>query len=153
MLESNWPLLVVLVLGLIFSNDLIAAAAAIVLVARALDLQIVLGLFERRALEFGLVLLMLSVLTPLAKADLAPRDLWRNLASPLGITAIIGGAFAALISSPGVDLMQKRPEVVIGLMVGSILAVIFFRGIPVGPLTASGVAAILLRMLGLLGKN
>lgn len=153
MLESNWPLLVVLVLGLIFSNDLIAAAAAMVLVARALELQTVLGLFERRALEFGLILLMLSVLTPLAKADLSPRDLWRNLASPLGIAAIIGGAAAAFISSPGVDLMQKRPEVVIGLMVGSILAVIFFRGIPVGPLTASGVAAILLRMLGLLGKN
>lgn len=54
----------------------------------------------------------------------------------------------AYVSARGVELMQLKPEIIVGLMVGTILGVLVFRGMPVGPLAASGVTAMLYYLLG-----
>ena len=147
MLDRNLPLLLILTLGLLFRNELITTSAGIVLVLKAANLPAVLGFLERRSLQMGLILLTLSVLTPLSRDRLTAGDLLRAVSSWIGLAAVVGGAIASTISRPGVELLQSKPDVIIGLMVGTILGVVFWRGIPVGPLAASGLAAVLLMLL------
>jgi uncharacterized membrane protein (DUF441 family) len=40
--------------------------------------------------------------------------------------------------------MVDQPTVVTGLLVGTIIGVTFFRGVPVGPLIAAGIVSVLL---------
>lgn len=150
MMDGNLPLLIILALGLLFKNDLIAASAGIVLVLRAIELQTVLNLLERRALQTGLIFLTISVLTPFARERGGLVDLIRSLSTWPGLMAVLGGSLAAAISAPGVKLLQSNPEVIVGLMVGTILGILLFDGIPVGPLAASGIAAMFLFLLNLL---
>lgn len=147
MMDGNLPLLIILALGLLFENGLITASAGIVLVLRALDLNSVLNLLEHRALQTGLIFLTISVLTPFAREREGLDEIARSLSSWPGLMAVLGGALAASISAPGVKLLQSNPEVIVGLMVGTILGVLVFKGIPVGPLAASGLAAIFLYIL------
>lgn len=147
MLSETLPLAIILGLGLVFGNDLIAASAGIVLVLRAAGLDAMLDVLQRRALQWGLIFLMISVLAPFSRDRTTVSEVLRVVASPVGLTAVAGGAIASMVSRPGVPLMQQQPEIIIGLMVGTILGVLFLKGIPVGPLAASGVAAILLKFL------
>ena len=49
------------------------------------------------------------------------------------------GVFVAWLAGQGVDLMITQPVLVMGLMIGTVIGVSFFGGIPVGPLIAAGI--------------
>jgi uncharacterized membrane protein (DUF441 family) len=44
-------------------------------------------------------------------------------------------------------LLKIDPEIVFGLVIGSILGIVFLHGVPVGPLMAAAVAALFTRGL------
>ena len=80
------------------------------------------------------------------------EDIWKTFQSVPGIVAIIGGVVAAYLCGQGLVLLQIRPEVVVGLVIGTVIGVSLLKGIPVGPLAAAGVTAVILNVLGL-GKK
>lgn len=140
------PLLLVLCIGLLARNRLVAAAATLLLLLRLAGLSGALHFLADRSLELGLVLLTVAVLAPLALDRTGLADLGRLFTTLAGWAAIVGGAVATCVNGRGVDLLRDRPEVIGGLLVGTIIGVVALRGIPVGPLTAAGVAALLLRL-------
>lgn len=142
-------LLGVMVLGLIGRSDYIAAGAGILLILHLTGLQKLLPLIQHRALDFGVLLLVIAVLTPVACGEFSLADIFRHLFSPLIFCGIIGGALATLLNGHGVDLLKKRPELMIGLVIGNIIGVLALKGIPVGPLAAGGIAAYLYDLMNL----
>lgn len=60
------------------------------------------------------------------------------------MVAVIVGVLVAWLGGRGVTLMVDQPTVVTGLLVGTIIGVTFFRGVPVGPLIAAGIVSVLL---------
>ena len=50
----------------------------------------------------------------------------------------------AWLAGKGVPLMGEQPILVTGLLIGTIIGVAFLGGIPVGPLIAAGILALLL---------
>jgi len=64
-----------------------------------------------------------------------------------GILAIIGGMLATYMNGKGLDLLKMDPQLIIGLVIGSIIGIVMLRGIPVGPLMAAGITAFLLKVL------
>lgn len=141
-------LLLALGIGLLAHNRLVAAAATLLLVVRLTGLTEALRFLADRSLELGLVLLTVAVLAPLAVERTSLADLGRLLTTLPGWLALVGGAVATCVNGQGVDLLKDRPEVVGGLLLGTVVGVVFLKGIPVGPLTAAGVTALLLRLLG-----
>lgn len=152
MIQDNLLLLIILMIGLVFNNHLIASAAGSLLVLKLTKLQSLLYLFERRAIDIGLLFLLIAVLTPFALERVGIKDIWLTFQSLSGILAIIGGVAAAYLCGQGLILLQLQPEVVVGLVVGTVIGVSLLKGIPVGPLAAAGVTAILLNILGV-GKR
>ena len=84
-------LLVLLLLGIWARSNLVAAAAAILLVIRFTRLFFLFPVLERRGVELGLLFLTLAMLVPFALGKVTMRDIAKGLLTVPGILAVIGG--------------------------------------------------------------
>ncbi|MEW6229340.1 MAG: DUF441 family protein, partial [Bacillota bacterium] len=53
---------------------------------------------------------------------------------------------ATYVNGKGVELLRARPDIIAGILIGTIIGVCLLRGIPVGPLAAAGITALLIRL-------
>lgn len=139
-------LLSILLLGMFGRSNVVAMAAGILLVMKFARLEHYLPILERRGLEIGLLFLMLAVLVPFATGKVSSREIFRSFLSISGIIAIISGTIATHMNGKGLDLLQIDPSLMVGLVIGSMIGIIFFGGVPVGPLMAGGIAALLISL-------
>jgi len=139
-------LLILIIIGLVGKAPLIAASACILLVLKLTSLTHYFPLIERRGLELGLLFLMLSVLIPFAGGTITFKELRSSLFSLPGILALAGGALATYMNGDGLRMLKDQPELLIGLVAGSIIGIVFLKGIPVGPLMAAGLTAFFLKL-------
>lgn len=140
-------LLLLLFLGLIGDNHLVSVSSAGLLLVRLLGIGEILPYLQGPGLRIGLTLLVLSILTPLAAEKLTAKDFIGAFVTPQGTAAIVGGIVGAYLGAKGLDLLQTHPESITGLVIGTIIGAAFFKGIPVGPLVAAGMAALLAELL------
>jgi uncharacterized membrane protein (DUF441 family) len=56
--------------------------------------------------------------------------------------AVLVGIFVAWLGGRGVSYMSVQPSVIGGLLMGTVIGVAFFRGVPVGPLIAAGIVSL-----------
>ena len=138
-------LMILIIIGIAGKAPLIATSACILLVLRLTNLTHYFALIERRGLELGLLFLMLSVLVPFAEGRITLKELRCSLLSLPGLLALAGGALATYMNGDGLRMLKDEPELLIGLVVGSIAGIVFLKGIPVGPLMAAGLTAFFLK--------
>jgi uncharacterized membrane protein (DUF441 family) len=142
-------LVALLLIGIIAHSNLIATAASILLIVKYTNLNFVYSLLERRGLELGLLFLMLAIMVPLANGKVSAGDIMYNLVSLPGILAVAGGAGATYLNARGLTLLKADPEIIFGMVLGSILGIVFLHGVPVGPLMAAGIAALFMPVIRL----
>ena len=149
MIRANLMLLSMFLIGMIFGNNLIAASAGTLLVIKLVKLPSLLGVVERHCLEWGLLFLLIAVMVPFAQEKVGFKEMVTSFTSPVGLVAILGGTLATYICGQGVALLHWHPEVMVGLVIGTVLGVALLKGIPVGPLAAAGLTAVILNLFGL----
>ncbi len=142
-------LLVILGLGILGHNHLIIEAAAILLVLKLVGLADVFPFIDEHGLDLGLLFLVIAIFVPFAYGRVKLLEALRTLVSWNGLLALTGGAIAAYLGAQGIGLLKDRPEVNVGLMVGTIIGCYLLRGVPMGPLAAAGVTALFFRIFGL----
>lgn len=140
---ANVGLLVLLCLGIWARSNLVAAAAAILLAIRFTRLTFLFPMLERRGVEVGLLFLTLAMLVPFAMGKVDLRTVAKSFWSVPGVLALIGGAVATHLNGRGLGMLNDHSELMIGLIVGSIVGIVLWGGIPVGPLMAAGVTYVL----------
>jgi uncharacterized membrane protein (DUF441 family) len=96
--------------------------------------------------DAGLVFLIIGILLPLASGDISIEIIYRRIFSLEGLIATIVGICSAVLARKGVNLLKLSPEVMVGLIFGSILGTSFFNGVPTGPLVAAGIAALFIEI-------
>lgn len=141
-------LLIIILLGLAGRNYVVAAAAGALLALRLLPGEELFPLLERHALNVGIGIITLAILIPIAKGGIGWSELYGTLSSFSGLVAVATGIFVAYLGARGVSYLTIQPQVIIGLMVGTIIGVAFFRGVPVGPLIAGGMVALVMQLIG-----
>ncbi|WP_438445511.1 DUF441 domain-containing protein [Gorillibacterium sp. sgz5001074] len=140
---ASLVLLGIAVLGVVGKNQSVAIAVLALLLLRLTQQEKSIGLLDKYGVTLGIILLTAGVMAPIAGGRAGLRDMaavfgdWRSLAA-LGV-----GALVAYLGGRGVRLMADDPLAVNGLLLGTILGVAFFRGVPVGPLIAAGILAVL----------
>ncbi len=139
-------LLVLILVGMIGRSPIITTAACILLVVKLVSLERLFPAIERRGLELGLLFLTMGVLVPFASERISLKDILSVFTSWPGILALAGGAFATYLNGKGLDLLKADPQLIVGLVIGSIFGIVFLKGIPVGPLMAAGITVILLKV-------
>lgn len=139
-------LVILIIIGLIGRSHIITTAACLLLVMKLVQLERFLPALERRGLEFGLLFLTIAVLVPFASERISLKDMLNVFTSWPGIMALTGGAVATYMNGKGLDLLKIDPELIVGLVIGSIFGIVFMRGIPVGPLMAAGITALFMKV-------
>ena len=140
-------LLFILVLGMWARSNIVAASAAILLGIRFMRMTSLYPILERRAVETGLLFLTLGMLVPFAVGKVNMKEVFHSFLTVPGILAVIGGAVATNLNGRGLQLLTNNSHLMMGLIVGSILGIVFWGGMPVGPLMAAGTTYLMLQTL------
>lgn len=150
MLYEDLVLVALIVIGLIGRSSIITTAACILLIVKLAHLDRYLPAIERRGIELGLLFLTLAVLVPFASGRVQPKDIMDAFSGWIGWVALIGGAIGAFLNSRGLETLKADPQLIVGIVIGSIVGVVLLRGIPVGPLMAAGITAVIVKLVQLL---
>ena len=139
-LDLNLVVLIVLLACGIFSqNTAVTIAAAVLIVFRITPLSEFFPLLQQHGLNLGIIILTIGVLTPIASGKLPGEAILKSFLSWKSLLAIAIGIFVAWLGGRGVKLMTNQPDVVAGLLIGTVAGVAVLRGVSVGPLIAAGI--------------
>lgn len=137
-------LIILILLGVISHNNAITISACVLLIMQQTALSTFLPFVMRHGLSIGIIILTIGVLSPLVIGKIQLPAL-QDLASNWHLwAAIVVGIFVAWLGGKGVGLMASQPALITGLIIGTVIGVTFFKGIPVGPLIAAGILALIL---------
>lgn len=137
-------LLVVLILiGVLGNNSSITISATVLLLMQQTFLAKYIPFFEKNGLNIGIIILTIGVLSPIVLGKVQLPD-FKSLLDWKMFAALFVGALVAWFGSRGVNLMGTQPVLLTGLMIGTVIGVAFFGGIPVGPLIAAGILSLIL---------
>jgi len=134
-------------LGILAKSNILSLAAVILFLLKVLKLKLVFPILEKQGLDLGLLFLILAVLAPLVTDVKVLTDLVNIFKSPLGLLALTGGLLATKLNGMGLNLLENQPQLIVGMVIGSLIGIIFLDGIPVGPLMAGGITAFFLRIV------
>ncbi|QNS14909.1 DUF441 domain-containing protein [Mannheimia bovis] len=136
-------LVVLIVLGLVSQNNAVTISAAVLLIMQQTLLSKYIPSIDQYGLKIGIIILTIGVLSPLVSGRIMLPELnqllnWKMLVS------IIAGVLVAWLGGRGVGLMGNQPVLVTGLLIGTIIGVALFKGVPVGPLIAAGILSLII---------
>lgn len=147
---ENAPLLIILVLAVIGNNQTVSVAAAFLLIIKSLGFDGWFPVLESKFMNIGIIILTIAILSPVASGRITLDNMLATFKTPLGLTAIIAGIFAAWAAGRGLVLIQGAPEMVASLVLGTVFGVCFLQGIAIGPLIAGGMVSLILTLTKLL---
>ncbi|WP_214824723.1 DUF441 domain-containing protein [Exiguobacterium algae] len=146
-------LILLVLIGVIAQNQSIIIASSVLLIIKALGFgDQLFPTLASKGINWGVTIITIAVLVPIATGDIGFKELWNSIKGPVGIVAFGSGIFVALAAAQGVQLMRVDPVVTTALLAGTILAVGFMKGVPVGPLIGAGIAALILSGYHLIEK-
>lgn len=136
-------LVVLIFLGVVGNNSSITISATVLLLMQQTFLAKYLPYMEKYGLNLGIIILTVGVLAPIISGKIQLPGFvallnWKML------LAIVIGILVAWFGGRGVGLLGTQPVLITGLLIGTIIGVSFFGGIPVGPLIAAGILSLML---------
>lgn len=137
-------LLVLLACGIFSHNSAVTIAAAVLIVLKITPLHDLLPYVQQHCLNIGIIILTIGVLAPIASGKIAGESILKSFLSWKSLLAIAIGVFVAWLGGRGVKLMSNQPDIVAGLLIGTVAGVAVLRGVPVGPLIAAGILSLLI---------
>ena len=164
-MESFIFLGLILLVGAITQNKSIVYATIFVLILKVLfnitesyklkgiDIQNFMIQFRKEGINWGVLVITVAILIPIATGEIGFSHLLNAFKSPIGWVAIISGISVSILSSKGVGLLSGQPEITVALVIGTIMGVVFFKGIAAGPVIASGITFCILRIIELVFKR
>ncbi|NHB60697.1 DUF441 domain-containing protein [Photorhabdus sp. RW14-46] len=137
-------LLVLAALGIISHNMTVTLAMLLLLVIRITPLNHFFPWVEKYGLTIGVLILTVGVMAPIASGKITVQAVFNSFMNWKSLLAIVIGVLVSWLGSRGVSLMSNQPSTVAGLLVGTVLGVALFKGVPVGPLIAAGILSLLI---------
>lgn len=150
-LESWIFLVVILLVAFLGKNQSLLIAAAVVIVLKFLPFSDKLfSVINAKGINWGVTVISVAILIPIATGQVGFKDLINAFKSPVGFIAVACGVLVAVWSSKGVGLLASSPEITVALVFGTIMGVVFLKGIAAGPVIASGITYTILTVFNLL---
>ena len=128
--------------GILSQNAAVTIASGVLIVFKLTPLNQFFPYLQQYGLHIGIIILTIGVLTPIASGKLSGDSILKSFLSFNSILAIAVGLLVAWLGGRGVKLMSNQPDVVAGLLIGTVAGVAFLRGVPVGPLIAAGILSL-----------
>ncbi|KAB7668011.1 DUF441 domain-containing protein [Bacillus sp. B1-b2] len=148
---SQPALFLYLLLGIaiLAKNNSLLIAIVFLLAMKLLGLDAkVFSYIQTKGINWGVTIITIAVLIPIATGDIGFKDLSTSFKSPYAWIALISGILVALLAKGGVSLLSEDPQITTALVLGTILSVSLFNGVAVGPLIGAGIAYAAIKMAG-----
>ncbi|MBN3525787.1 DUF441 domain-containing protein [Paenibacillus apiarius] len=129
-------------LGIISGNSTITIAMIVLLLLRVTNLNSLFPWIEKYGLTVGIIILTIGVMSPIASGKMSVETILASFVNWKSLLAVAIGMLVAYLGGRGAHLMGQSPTIVAGLLVGTVLGVALFRGVPVGPLIAAGILSL-----------
>ncbi len=126
---------------------MLAIAVLLLLKAGGLEAKS-FSFIQSKGINWGVTLITIAVLAPIASGDIGFKDLTSSFKSPYAWIALISGMLVALLAKGGVKLLADDPQITTALVLGTILSVSIFKGVAVGPLIGAGIAYTAMKIFG-----
>lgn len=144
-------LLLLLIIGIIAKNQSLIIAISVLLGIKVTGLDDKIYPFlQAKGINLGVIIITIAVLVPIATGDIGFKQLSEALKSPYAWIALGSGFIVAIIAKNGLGLLSNDPHLTAALVIGTILGVVLFKGVAVGPLIAAGIAYLIMRLVELL---
>ena len=137
-------LLILLACGIFSHNSAVTIAAGVLIIFRITPLSEFFPYIQAHGLNIGIIILTIGVLTPIASGKIPGDVILKSFMNWKSIIAISIGLFVAWLGGRGVHLMTNQPNIVAGLLIGTVAGVALLRGVPVGPLIAAGILSLII---------
>ena len=129
-------------LGIISSNSAVTISMLVLLLLRVSGFHQVFPWLEKYGLTIGIIILTIGVMSPLASGKISLQVITESFVNWKSLLAIAVGMLVAFLGGRGASLMGANPTIVAGLLIGTVLGVALFKGVPVGPLIAAGILSL-----------
>ncbi|VEB98497.1 Protein of uncharacterised function (DUF441) [Cedecea lapagei] len=130
-------------LGFVSHNTTVAVSILVLIIVRVTPLNTFFPWIEKQGLTVGIIILTIGVMAPIASGTLPASSLIHSFTHWKSLVAIVVGIAVSWLGGRGVTLMGSQPGLVGGLLVGTVIGVALFRGVPVGPLIAAGLVSLI----------
>lgn len=145
---SKILLLGIISLSLIGKNKSMVIGGIIVLILSFINNENLNRYLKDNLLHIGLVFLMVWLLLPIIensnKMSTFNPKVFININ---GIISFLCGLFVVTVAGKGLSYLNENTSAIGGIILGSIIGVTFLGGIPVGMLTASGIAYLIIKLI------
>lgn len=146
---ESWLFLgLILLIAFIAKNQSLLIATGFVLLLKFIPIsKNIYPWLQGKGINIGVTIITATILIPIATGEIGLKDLLEAFKSPMGWIAIFCGGLVAVLSSKGVGLIASDPQITVALVFGTILGVVFLKGIAAGPVIASGIAYCILQLI------
>ncbi|HJV47516.1 MAG TPA: DUF441 family protein [Bacillota bacterium] len=126
----------------LLKDYVLATATILVLGVYLLQIQTVTTAFQKYSLNIGLFFLMIFLLFPMTNEKLNLVELSKQLFTPIGAFSLLAGFIVSYIGGKGLGVLPTQPVIMFAVIIGTLVAVLFFKGLPAGLIIAAGVVAV-----------
>ncbi|WP_018662528.1 DUF441 domain-containing protein [Heyndrickxia acidiproducens] len=141
-------LLMLLAIGAIAKNQSLMVSVIVLLLIKLAGFDTkVFSAIQSKGINWGVTIITIAVLVPIATGQIGYKDLYSSLKSPYAWIALASGIIVALLAKNGITLLASDPEITTALVLGTILAVSLFKGVAVGPLIGAGIAYMAMKIV------
>lgn len=141
MSESLIFLLSLLLIGIIAKNNSLIISIIVLLLLKYTPLgDRMFPYLHSKGINLGVTIITIAVLIPIATGEIGFKQLTDALKTPVAWIALLSGIVVALLAKGGVHLLATSPQITAALVLGTIISVALFNGVPVGPLIGAGIA-------------
>lgn len=149
--QSFLFLVLLLVIGGIAKNPSLIVATTVLIILQVFGVdQKVFALIQTKGINWGVTVITIAVLAPIASGKIGFTELGGAIKSPAAWIALGAGVVVAIIAKYGVDLLSTDPHMTTALVLGTIIAVAVFKGVAVGPLIGAGIAYMVMRVVDMI---
>jgi uncharacterized membrane protein (DUF441 family) len=145
-MDSTYILLGIFIVAVIGKANSVAVAIGVLLLIKLAHAEHSLFPFlQKEGMFWGLVLLIASIMIPIARGDFGFTHIGKVFTSRLGLLALVLSLLTTYLSGLGLRFLtiQQHSDVMLALILGAVFAAAFLGGVPVGPLITSGLLALI----------
>ncbi|MXP56391.1 DUF441 family protein [Pantoea sp. Mhis] len=132
------------IISYLVKNTAVSIAILSLLIMKLTPLNYLFPYIEKQGIHVGIIILTIAVMSPLVSGSLPTSYFMKSFSNWESIVAIVTGIFVAWLGTRGINFITLKPSIVGSILVGTIIGVACFHGVPVGPLIASGIISLFL---------
>ncbi|MBF0759075.1 DUF441 domain-containing protein [Ligilactobacillus murinus] len=150
-METWLFLLLILAVSFLGKNNSLIIATLVVMAIKLIPAlsEKWFPVIQAKGINWGVTIISVAILIPIATGQITFKDLIDAFKMPAGWIAVGCGILVAILSRYGVDQLAATPQVTVALVFGTILGVVFLRGVAAGPVIASGMTFVIISLLGI----